>query len=50
MNYLLFLGLGLFSSASGALLVTLLHMTRGLPLRSSTPPEGKSGSAQESPK
>jgi hypothetical protein len=48
-NYLLVLGLGLFSSASGALLVTLLHMTRGLPLRSS-PPEGKSGSAQESSK
>jgi hypothetical protein len=32
-NYLLFVGLALFSSACGALLVTLLRMTRHDPLR-----------------
>jgi len=32
-NYLLFVGLALFSSACGALLVTLLRMTRPDPLR-----------------
>ena len=47
MNYLLFVGLVLFSSASGALLVTLLHMTRREPLRSLPPPETNSNSAQE---
>jgi hypothetical protein len=48
MSYLLVLGLALFSSASGALLVTLLHMARRGLLRSSPPPETNSGSAQES--
>ncbi|MFZ0278007.1 MAG: hypothetical protein WA254_21770 [Candidatus Sulfotelmatobacter sp.] len=33
MNYLLFVGLALFSSACGALLVTLLRMTRRNPLQ-----------------
>ena len=47
MNYLLLLGLALFSSASGALLVTLLQLTRKH-LRSSLPPKISSGSAQES--
>ena len=37
MNYLLFFGLALFSSASGALLVTLLHMTRPRPSREPIP-------------
>jgi hypothetical protein len=50
MSYLLVLGLALFSSASGALLVALLHMARRELLRSSPQPEANSGSAQESPK
>ncbi len=47
MNYLLALGIALFSSASGALLVTALHLTRRDPLRSSPPPETNSNSARE---
>lgn len=39
MNYLLVLGLALFSSASGALLVALLHMARSDPSRNPTHPE-----------
>ena len=38
MNYLLFVGLALFSSACGALLVTLLRMTRRDPLRAPSQP------------
>jgi len=44
-NYLLFVGLALFSSACGALLVTLLRMTRHDPVRApsqpGTDPSGK---------
>lgn len=48
MNYLLLLGLALLSSASGALLVTLLHLTRERHSRSSLPPDTSSSLAQES--
>jgi hypothetical protein len=37
-NYLLVLGLALFSSAGGALLVSLLHMSRSEPSRTSSFP------------
>jgi len=37
-NYLLFVGLALFSSACGALLVTLLRVTRPNPLRTPSQP------------
>ncbi len=37
MNYLLVLGLALFSSASGALLVALLHISRSEPSRTFVP-------------
>jgi hypothetical protein len=48
-NYLLALGIALFSSASGALLVTILRMTRIESLRGPETPETTSNSAQESP-
>jgi len=48
-NYLLALGIALFSSASGALLVTILHMARTESLRGPETPETTSNSAQESP-
>lgn len=48
-NYLLALGIALFSSASGALLVTILHLARTETLQSSEPRETGSNSAQESP-
>lgn len=48
MNYLLLLGLALFSSAGGALLVTLLHMTRSERLRTPSPSEAGSSSEKVS--
>jgi hypothetical protein len=45
MNYMLVFGVAVFSSASGALLVTLLRMARGEALR--TPPPADSDSRAE---
>jgi len=45
MNYLLVFGVVVFSSAGGALLVTLLQIARGTPLR--TPPHSRVDSSPE---
>lgn len=39
MNYLLIVGLAVFSSASGALLVALLHLARSVAFRTPSHPE-----------
>ena len=48
MNYLLVLGVALFSSASGALLVSLLHMSRSEPSQTSSHPETDSSQGPRS--
>jgi hypothetical protein len=45
-NYLLIVGLALFSSASGALLVTLLHITRRDASRTPSHPETEGGAGR----
>jgi H+/Cl- antiporter ClcA len=47
-NYLLFVGLAIFSSACGALLVTLLRMTRRDPLRAPYQPGAGPSTEKES--
>jgi hypothetical protein len=49
-NYLLFVGLALFSSACGALLVTLLRMTRRDPLQAPAQPGAATSTKKESSK
>jgi hypothetical protein len=47
MNYLLFVGMVLFSSALGAVLVTLLHLSRTVSSRSFSASNARSNSTQE---
>ena len=48
MNYLLFVGLALFGSACGALLVMLLSMTRRDPLQARSQPGADTSTKKES--